>query len=468
MAMWTNILLSPWISEEVTPLLINVVGSWPQKNLGTSDGDKTAVFSLTATLVMWKILQGPCCPQILTVYFPRLFVHLLFQTYFSTLYMTEDVHTFWKECQEQHGLSTSPNRFAVQTLKALLCSLHLEHVVVAMERKRGWDTLLCADTHHYAVGLLARVMRRASAHLCKGILSYLLEVLSKPLPHWDVSAMAFLVELLDCLDLSDCGDSLMEILYKYLWYNSTEMHHQVLRALLLLKDRPSMAERIQSLTGRLVHLLWDLDSDVARMSIALLSYIFMDEDTPISWRRALQLAEPLLKLLDNPHSQVQLLSMSLLRRMMSSAEEEGRKPLKERVYQSLLPLFFHCQDENRHVAEASRTTLLRAAGFLKRPDLEKAVRKEKLWKFAKLVLADHRIPLAQHLRRALQYLQDPQETLRAAAIRVIGMAGEQLRGQQAELQVLCRGEPRQQADSVGCRGQLQPWPGCGGLCSLSR
>ncbi|XP_023803333.1 uncharacterized protein LOC111944899 [Cyanistes caeruleus] len=119
MAMWTTILLSPWISEEVTPLLINVVGSWPQKNLGTSDGDKTAVFSLTATLVMWKILQGPCCPQILTVYFPRLFVHLLFQTYFSTLYMTEDVHTFWKECQEQHGLSTSPSRCSMPLLLSL-------------------------------------------------------------------------------------------------------------------------------------------------------------------------------------------------------------------------------------------------------------------------------------------------------------------------------------------------------------
>ncbi|XP_056369510.1 translation initiation factor IF-2-like [Oenanthe melanoleuca] len=28
---------------------------------------------------------------------------------------------------------------------------------MAVERKYGWDTLLCADTHHYAVGLLARL-----------------------------------------------------------------------------------------------------------------------------------------------------------------------------------------------------------------------------------------------------------------------------------------------------------------------
>ena len=44
----------------------------------------------------------------------------------------------------------------MQTLKVLLFRVDCERVVLAMERKGGWDTLLCADTHHYAVGLLAR------------------------------------------------------------------------------------------------------------------------------------------------------------------------------------------------------------------------------------------------------------------------------------------------------------------------
>ncbi|TRZ05670.1 hypothetical protein HGM15179_021437, partial [Zosterops borbonicus] len=44
-------------------------------------------------------------------------------------------------------------RFAVQTLKPLLCRMHYENVVVAMEHKRGWDTLLSADSHKYAVDL---------------------------------------------------------------------------------------------------------------------------------------------------------------------------------------------------------------------------------------------------------------------------------------------------------------------------
>ncbi|XP_017584663.1 PREDICTED: uncharacterized protein LOC108445429 [Corvus brachyrhynchos] len=54
------------------------------------------------------------------------------------------------------GCAPSCDRFVVQTLKALLCRLWDEDKVVALERKHVWDTLLCPDTQHYAVGLLAR------------------------------------------------------------------------------------------------------------------------------------------------------------------------------------------------------------------------------------------------------------------------------------------------------------------------
>lgn len=42
------------------------------------------------------------------------------------------------------------------TMKALLCHLDYEELVFEIERKRGWDTLLNAETHHCAMGLLAR------------------------------------------------------------------------------------------------------------------------------------------------------------------------------------------------------------------------------------------------------------------------------------------------------------------------
>ncbi|XP_074389134.1 uncharacterized protein LOC141727138 [Zonotrichia albicollis] len=54
-----------------------------------------------------------------------------------------------------------------------------------------------------------------------------------------------------------------------------------------------------------------------------------------------------------------------------------------------------------------------------------------------LQLAEDRSRAAEHLRRALCYLQSPQEPLREAAVSFMGMAGRHLRGQQQELQLIC-------------------------------
>nr|XP_041576829.1 uncharacterized protein LOC121471077 [Taeniopygia guttata] len=227
-------------------VLLDVLGSWPEHSTCTSDGDHTAVLALAATVVMWKILQLPCVPQMVTVYFPRLFVHLLFQVLFSTLDVPEEVDTFWKGCQQQYGLATSPSRFAVQTLKSLLCQMQHKDVVVAMERKCGWDTLLCADTHHYAVGLLAREMSCVSIPLCSRIARYLLRLLSTQEPRWELPSLAFLVEVLECLELSERGaDRVLQILSRHLRSECKERRHLALRALLELIKDPSMVRRGQ-------------------------------------------------------------------------------------------------------------------------------------------------------------------------------------------------------------------------------
>ncbi|XP_039411480.1 uncharacterized protein LOC120410322 [Corvus cornix cornix] len=53
-----------------------------------------------------------------------------------------------------------------------------------------------------------------------------------------------------------------------------------------------------------------------------------------------------------------------------------------------------------------------------------------------LQLAEDRSQAAEHLRRALPYLYSPQEPLREAAVRFIGIAGVLMLGQKEELQVL--------------------------------
>ncbi|XP_064497841.1 uncharacterized protein LOC135407056 [Pseudopipra pipra] len=154
--MWRTITSSGRTVVKVLPQLLCVMEDWPLHSMSTSDGDTMDVFALAATMVIWEILQMFWFPESWIEYSPHLLVALLFQVLIITEQMPEEVNTFWRGCREQHNLPTEPNRFVVLTLKALLCHLECEEVVVSMERKCGWDTLLSADTHHYAVGLLAR------------------------------------------------------------------------------------------------------------------------------------------------------------------------------------------------------------------------------------------------------------------------------------------------------------------------
>ncbi|CAN8201117.1 unnamed protein product, partial [Coccothraustes coccothraustes] len=433
---WRAIGSSQPAVEKVLPTLLCVMEDWPVHSSCTSDGDDRNVFALAATLVIWVIM--PECNEAILLYSSRLFVALLFHAVITTQQLPpEQVDNFWRACREEHRLLGKPNRFAVHAMKALLCRLQCDHVVLAMECERGWDALLCAHTQHYAVGLLAREMRRNLIPLCSRIALHLLRQLNRQDPHWDLPFLAFLLEMLECLDLSEGADSTLETLSRHLRKECQEHRRLALRRLVVLSKVPSMARRICSLFQSLLELLSDADGVVVGMTLRIFTNVLQHKDILVSSTTAPKLAEALLLLFDHDNSNVQLLSLDLFFKVMELVVDEGKKPLKSIVDQSLPPLFFHCHDENQHVARASRETLHCAAGFLKRRELEQLVEREKLLMFSEVMLAEDRSRAAEHLRRALPYLQSPQEPLREAAVRFMGMAGQHLRGQPGELQVIC-------------------------------
>ncbi|XP_032549741.1 maestro heat-like repeat-containing protein family member 6 isoform X1 [Chiroxiphia lanceolata] len=431
--LWKIIASSGRTVAKVLPELLPVMEDWPLHSTSTSDGDKTHVFALAATRVIWEILQMLQGPEPLRKYSPRLLVDLLFQISISPEQMPEEVDTLWRECQKQYDLPTDSKRFAVLTLKALL-HLECEGVVLSMERKRGWDTLLSADTHHYAVGLLAREMLRASSPLYYRIARCLLRLLTREKTSWELPAMAFLVEVLDYLDMTEWSDSILEVLSRHLWSERPEMRRLVLRSLVVLSKDPVMADGMWSLTQSLMDVLWDTDGDLVWATLTVFINEVQDRDIRISTPTALQLAEMLQPLFGHDNIHVQVLSIYLFRKVMELGVEESKQPLKTRVTYSLLPLFFHWHNENQDVAEASRGALLRAAGLLKRKDLVKLLKTEQPWRFSECLLEKERGRVAEYLRQALSYLESPQEPLREAALKFIGMAGRYLRGQPEELQ----------------------------------
>ncbi|XP_074405041.1 maestro heat-like repeat family member 5 [Zonotrichia albicollis] len=262
------------------------------------------------------------------------------------------------------------------------------------------------------------------------------------------------LQVLECLDLRECSDSILELMAQNLQSDNMERRHLALRGLVVLGKNPSMAEKMRSLTERLVELLQENDSDMIRMTILLLRYSLLDNGAPIPTPMALQLAEALLPLFDHEDSQVQLSSMCVFQEMLDSLTNDGRKALKSHVHHSLLPLYFHCHDENQIVAQASCVVLHSAARFLKRRYLEQMPEVDQTWRFGKSLLAEDRSRAAEHLRRALLYLRSPQERLREAAVRFMGMAGRHLRGQQQELQLICTALEPLTEDMSGAMSEL--------------
>ncbi|XP_066179377.1 maestro heat-like repeat family member 5 [Sylvia atricapilla] len=449
--MWRAIGSSVPTLEKVLPTLLCVMEDWPLYCMFTSDGDDKHVFALAATLVVWVIVQVPECHEAIILYSSRLFVALLFHVVITTQQMPQEVHHFWRACQQEHHLPRNPkrspslcpshvlvasasasasapsvtwlcsaHRFAVQAIKSLLCRLQCDNEVIAMECKRGWDMMLCAHTQHYAMGLLAREMRRVLIPLCSRVAIHLIRMLSIEKPGWDLPFLAFLVEVLECLDLIKCGGSVLRVMSKYLHSKCRQRRRMALRGLMVLSQDPLMARRMCSLSQSFVELLDDADGEMVAITLGVFTNMFKNKDIVVSSITAPKLAEALLELFDNDNSYVQLLSIDLFCKVIELVVDEGKKHLKIIVNESLYPLLIYCHDVNQLVANASRETLHCLAKFLKRKDLEQLLKKEHPLNMDECKLADDRSRAAEHLRRALPYLESPQESLREAALRFIG------------------------------------------------
>ncbi|KFO55674.1 hypothetical protein N302_15718, partial [Corvus brachyrhynchos] len=162
---------------------------------------------------------------------------------------------------------------------------------------------------------------------------------------WEISAMAFLVEVLPCLNIKVWRERILQLFPIYLRRECKVMRLLVLRCLMVLCKKPSTAENMENLTESLTEVLKDEDREVVWMTLSVLSDVLLNRDVPIASSLALQLVEAFRPLFDNDDSHVQVLSIRLFQVVMELVEEEGKRPLKDCMRQSLLPLFYHMYDE---------------------------------------------------------------------------------------------------------------------------
>ncbi|RMB92459.1 hypothetical protein DUI87_31101 [Hirundo rustica rustica] len=233
--------------------------------------------------------------------------------------------------------------------------------------------------------------------------------------------------ILPCVNIKQSGERMLRLFPIYLQRECRVMRLLMLRCLMVLCKRSSMANTIWALTECLIEVLKDEDREVVWMTLSLLNGMFQNRDVPIASSVALLLVEALqprfnnVKLCATPHPTPpeccqELFSCvfsvpwpAVLPSPLSSSDGvvggEGKRPLKDCMHQCLLPFFYHMYNENKFVAEASWETLLQATIFLKKWNLEQLLKKEEQWRFGECLLEEERDRANGYLR------QNPQKSM---------------------------------------------------------
>uniref|UniRef100_A0A8C3B6V9 Uncharacterized protein n=1 Tax=Cairina moschata TaxID=8855 RepID=A0A8C3B6V9_CAIMO len=432
--MWRVMFVSSRTKKTVMVQLCRVLKDWPFHRTSTSDGDNTDVFALAATRVLWELLRPANYPMEAQMSFSLPLMVLLFQIFASSQQTPEEVETFFRECQQEEGIATSPSRFAVLTLKALLCRIGYDMVVFELGRRNVWETLLHAESHHWAVGRLARAMKSISRRERRRIVLYLEAWLSNNEPRWNVPAMAFLFEMLARKDLRmECVRAL-QLFPRHLRSECTAMRQVVLKGLKMLSRRPYVVKKMEFLLPEIMGILPELEGDVAGNALFVIKRVLKEMTIRTASPTALQLAERLPAFFDSESSSTQLQSIHFFRDVMKLFAAREKEQLKTRVRQGVIPLFFHLHDENQQVAKAAEETLLDAAKFLQRTQLVDLLERKQTWGLGECLLEDN--SLNEHLRQSLPYLQSPQEPLRLEAVRFIGLIARRVRDWREELPII--------------------------------
>ncbi|POI21291.1 hypothetical protein CIB84_014961, partial [Bambusicola thoracicus] len=410
--MWREVLSEPPAVEKVLQELLPVLRNHSPQHTSPFIKDWPRVLALAAAKALLEILQLPLVPKEAEAIFPQLFLALLLQVSFSTKLTRQEVEIFF-EAHRQH--QHTPIRSVVQSLKVLLCSVGLRRQMEAIQEQGGWDALLSTLTHLQGVQVVARVMRELPASLRDPIFHELVELLSTSFSTWEMVAMVFLIEMLDCTDINMEQHSIVGLFSTHLQSQSVGMQQLALRGILKLSQRQAMeglffpqAKTMIIFLPCIMELLQDADSDTRAVALPIFSNLLqLLEGVKLSLM-ALDLAGKLPALMNDESSTVRQLSIDLFLETLNYVEGREKRKMQEEVCRSLVLLYLHLYDEEESVAKLDKTRRRKSAA-------------------------------QDYLGQSLPYLQSPQEPLRREAVRFIGLLGQHMKDQQqAETEYICQ------------------------------
>ncbi|OXB51867.1 UNVERIFIED_CONTAM: hypothetical protein H355_012699, partial [Colinus virginianus] len=229
--LWKIVLSSEDVVPQIVQQLLKLLEMAP-----LSQETKIGSLPLAATIALHEIVQHEQYGPQLHLYFPELFVALIFQMVSSGVLTPMEVTAVMAGpfCP---SAPTSALRIVVEVLHNLLQCAGLEHLAHYMERHGLWGQLLGAATWRDGLCTLARLMVKNYCHQCTPIFSHVHMLLQDHQLHWrEVPAMAFYIEMQSCLEFRTnfCPGNIFR---KYICSEHPQSQELALRGLRLLNAR---------------------------------------------------------------------------------------------------------------------------------------------------------------------------------------------------------------------------------------
>ncbi|XP_053107975.1 maestro heat-like repeat family member 5 [Hemicordylus capensis] len=455
--MWMTLVCFSGLASKVLRSLLSCLQSkLPMQDLS---GENVVLLPAAATRALDVILA--CSPPAFKKELKNMWEKLCLALIFWIAHTFDPKVCEWESEMQETSRHPSPRlaRAAVSTLRTLLRHAGCENQGLLMKKFTVWDLLVNAETHHQGVALFARALVRNPPRELKWMVGHVLAVLSDPDEGRHASAMAFLVEFLQCPELGNDKDKdILKHLGQHLMSSKATFRSLALEGMLHLTATPERAEPLMLKPLLLEEIPKRLQESDREISLKTLRLVKQMTSCLAGSREAgafaVGVAGPVLPLFDDESHKVRFLAIGLFSNLLEMATSwQARKQMKTHALHSLVPLVMHLHDQSPHVIQVSWDTLSSVGRFLGCRKLQPLIRSQDKWSICLLIIKKYRTVTACHfLAQSIKYLKSPQAAIRELAVRLIGLGAQETKNKR-NLETICKALSNLQDDpkpSVSC------------------
>ncbi|KAL8202393.1 UNVERIFIED_CONTAM: hypothetical protein K2H54_012856 [Gekko kuhli] len=424
--LWGMLVSRSCHAEEVLRHLMACLQGQPQKPLLSEE--EIATLRLAAAHVLPRILEQP-----------PLSLRLVLQAQWeaaclSLVFWVSHLHRGAPGTTPSHGPERAEDeserlaRSSVGTLRRLLEEFRPEELP---NDDTIWERLGSADTFHQGVTLLFQALHSLSSEELQHVAAHVMSFLRGHDEHQAVTAMNIFKELLRRAFIPITQEVLRHLTAQLRSPNE-DLHSLALDGLLAVADKPEQVWKLLPLLPEVANNLQESDLPNTRRLFSQLQRSLEDISSPAL---AADAAGHLLPLFDAECYVARNFSIHNFRAMLGRG---ATRALRDLALRSLAPLLLHLHDESSIVVEACWQTLSTAAILLGHRKLHRLVLIRDKWSTCRIFGKRFRkVAACSFQEQILGHLRSPQVSVREAAIRILGLLGEETRDRR-KLEVINR------------------------------